>query len=68
VLFRYSRYLTTRTLSVERFQVRLRLVGPVAVTASRVGLVGGFLSRGRRGDLAGANVRTTADDFAVDEP
>jgi hypothetical protein len=55
-------------LSVERFQVRVRLVAPVAVTASRLGLVGAFLSRGRRGDLAGANVRTTADDFAVDVP
>jgi len=55
-------------LSVERFQVRVRLVAPVAVTASRRGIVGGFLSRFPRGDLAGANVRTTADDFAVDVP
>lgn len=87
VLLRYSRYLTTRTLSVERFQVRVRFVAPVAVTTSRRGIVGAFLSRDRRGDLAGrafllrdrrgglagdglagANARTTGDDFAVDVP
>jgi hypothetical protein len=55
-------------LSFERFQASVRLVSPTAVTVSRVGMLGGFLSRRRRSGPGIPSVPAPAENLEVEVP